>query len=91
VTVDPTPAATARKNLRRLDDSRRELELREQTFLRSRGWHYTSHTPGFVWMWQRELHGVRILMTQRSAIECERAILLGDSPATIGVNSHAGG
>lgn len=82
---------TARANLRRLDASRVELEERERTFLRSRGWTHTSSTPGFVWMWQRTLHGVTILMHQRDALSCEGAILFGDTPATIGVNDHAGG
>lgn len=87
--VTMTAAKTARKNLHALDDLRVELRERECTFLRSRGWQYTSHTPGFIWMWQRTLHGVSILLSQQGALECERAILAGDAPTTIGVN-HAG-
>lgn len=74
---------TARTNLRRLDTARDELLRNEQTFLRSRGWWNTSDTPGFSWMWARELHGVTILTSQRNAVETERAILYGDAPAVI--------
>jgi hypothetical protein len=82
--AEPIDAKTARRNLRLLDDARTELEARERTFLISRGWRHTSATPGFVWMWIRELHGVTLMLSQRGALDCEAAILAGDAPATIG-------
>lgn len=82
-------AKTARENLKRLDDSRADLLGHEQAFLRSRGWSHTSHTPGFVWLWTRELQGVVIMMTQTEALACERSILSGDTPIDFGAVNHA--
>lgn len=41
----------SKKSGNAIDDARAALENEQHGYLRSRGWRYTSSTPGCLWMW----------------------------------------
>ena len=53
------------------DDADRKLH----NLLRTRGWKYTSDTPGCFWLWEKQLpDGRTLLLTAKMAVTCERMI-----------------
>lgn len=58
---------TERLEHRRIEYLHQRLEWREQAWLRSRGWTYTSSTPGCYWMWMKEWDGKTFLVSQDTA------------------------
>ena len=47
--------------------ARERLEYREADWLRRKGWKSTSATPGCLWMWEKEIDGRVILLSQATA------------------------
>ena len=52
---------------------REQLSFRVDAFLRSRGWGYTSSTPGSHWLWFKTIDGKTIYVDQGNALGIERA------------------
>jgi hypothetical protein len=50
--------------------------------LRTRGWKYTSNTPGCFWLWEKQLSdGRTLLLPTDMAVTCERMIDSSNVPA----------
>jgi hypothetical protein len=56
-----------------LDRESEKLGFGAAEFLRSRGWQYTSNTPGRVWLWRKQIGADWFLVGERTALGIERA------------------
>jgi hypothetical protein len=66
---------TAAGVLHSADEARHQqemLDFRIDFFLRSRGWKYSSDTPGCYLLWQREVNGRTIMVERSMALSLER-------------------
>jgi hypothetical protein len=62
------PTALAHEEIR---EERERLDYRESRWLTSRGWTYTSKTPGCYWMWQKDWDGKTFLVSQETAVRIQ--------------------
>ena len=60
------------KRTRDIEDARAEVDHTRDKFLRSRGWHHTSNTPGSYWLWCREWGGTTLMVSADTAFAMER-------------------
>lgn len=60
-------------------------DVKHATFklLRSRGWEYTSSTPGCFWMWQKTLPDGRTILTDDGTALLFEQDLCGEEPEPI--------
>lgn len=56
-----------------------DLEELRYAFLRGRGWNHTSHTPGCLWLWEKDIarDGVtqRVVVSDQTALAIEGVVL----------------
>jgi hypothetical protein len=57
-----------------IENARVSLDNVKHDFLKANGWTYTSSTPGFFWMWEKEFSGRRILVSTDHAISIQSNI-----------------
>ena len=51
-----------------------QLQFRVDAFLRSRGWQFTSSTPGSYWLWSKVVDGNPIYVDHAHALGIERSL-----------------
>ena len=56
------------------DDVETIFKKAQRDYLESRGWEYTSDTPGHLWLWEKNVDGKRILVSQDIAIYMQKFI-----------------
>jgi hypothetical protein len=51
-----------------IEDMHSRVKEREEKWLRSKGWTYTSSTPDYCWRWEKEWNGRTILVDRDTAL-----------------------
>jgi hypothetical protein len=68
------------KTVDQVEAAREALEFEVDAFLRAKGWHYTSSTPGCFWLWEKVIGGRAYLVSKSGALGIQAA-LDHDAPA----------
>ena len=48
-----------------------QIGFKMEAHLRGHGWVHTSSTPGYYWMWKREIDGVTYMVERTTAIRIQ--------------------